>query len=75
MDFLLMRIAAANACAPPVMSTSIRGWFNKLEPAEEQEADMLGVVDDPSPTSRLSCRIRMTEKLDGLVLRLPPTHR
>ena len=50
-------------------------WFSKLEPAEEQEIDMLGIVDDPSPTSRLSCRIRMTERLDGLVLHLPPTHR
>ena len=50
-------------------------WIGKLDPAGQQETDMLGIVNDLSPTSRLSCQICMSEALDGLVLHLPAYHR
>jgi len=46
-------------------------WTDKLEPASELEQDMLDMVVDPEPNSRLSCQIEMTDELDGLVVRLP----
>jgi 2Fe-2S ferredoxin len=35
------------------------------------EASMLDCVMDQQPNSRLSCQIKVTEELDGLVVRLP----
>jgi 2Fe-2S ferredoxin len=35
------------------------------------EAEMLEFTGDEDPTARLSCQIRVTEELDGLVLRTP----
>lgn len=46
-------------------------WMAKLPPAEFAEADLLEVVDDPQPTSRLSCQIVMQPDLDGLVVAIP----
>jgi len=43
-----------------------------LPPAEEGEAAMLeNVVAERRPNSRLSCQIKMSEVLDGLVVRFP----
>ncbi|WP_114970580.1 2Fe-2S iron-sulfur cluster-binding protein [Rhodoferax ferrireducens] len=35
------------------------------------EQDMLSLTDNVQENSRLSCQIRITEALDGLVLRIP----
>ena len=49
-------------------------WFGKLPAPDEDEADMLGfVAAEQQPTSRLACQIVMSEALDGLVVRIPPT--
>lgn len=40
------------------------------EPAPMEE-DMLDFAYDVRPTSRLSCQIRVTDALDGLVVRVP----
>ena len=32
---------------------------------------MLEAVCDPQPNSRLSCQIKVTEELNGLIVRLP----
>lgn len=37
----------------------------------DEEADMLDVVFDERPTSRLSCQIKLTQALDGLIVGLP----
>jgi 2Fe-2S ferredoxin len=43
-----------------------------LPPAEEGERAMLEhVVAERKPNSRLSCQIKMTAELDGLVVRYP----
>ena len=46
-------------------------WADKVEPASEMETNMISFVDDLRPTSRLSCQIKMTAALDGLVVCLP----
>jgi 2Fe-2S ferredoxin len=35
------------------------------------EEDMLDFAYDVQPTSRLSCQIKMSDALDGLVVRIP----
>lgn len=46
-------------------------WVNRLKPAGEMEKDMLECVLEPRPNSRLSCQIKLTEELDGLVVHTP----
>ncbi len=50
-------------------------WFDKLSPATEDEEDMLDLAFGLTHTSRLSCQIRMSEALDGLVVKLPAATR
>ena len=41
-------------------------WAALLPPVTEEEDAMLDTVFDLTPTSRLSCQIRLTDALDGL---------
>lgn len=47
------------------------GWFDKLPEAQAMEKEMLDFAMSPEPTSRLSCQIKVTGELDGLVVRTP----
>jgi 2Fe-2S ferredoxin len=47
-------------------------WTDKAGPPTPGiEKDMLSLTDNVLPSSRLSCQIRMTEALEGLVLHIP----
>jgi ferredoxin len=46
-------------------------WFGKLDPASEDEEDMLDLAAGVTRTSRLSCQIILTAALDGLEVRVP----
>lgn len=46
-------------------------WVAKTGGASDTEAGMLDMVTDPEPNSRLGCQIKVTDELDGLVLRFP----
>lgn len=46
-------------------------WQEKTGAASPMEEDMLDFGYDVRPNSRLSCQIKVTEALDGLVLRVP----
>ena len=46
-------------------------WTSRLPPVSDEEEAMLDTVFDLSPTSRLSCQIRLSETLDGVRARLP----
>ncbi|MDC0011022.1 2Fe-2S iron-sulfur cluster-binding protein [Porticoccaceae bacterium] len=48
-------------------------WIDKVEPAEEMETDLLDCVSEPKDNSRLSCRVKVSDSLDGLVVHLPTT--
>ncbi len=46
-------------------------WAEKTGAPEAMEEDMLDFAYDVQPTSRLSCQIKVTDELDGLVVRVP----
>ena len=46
-------------------------WRAKLPPAKDGEREMIEYSGDSNPGVRLSCQIRVTDDMDGLVLRLP----
>lgn len=46
-------------------------WCSRLNKKSEEEEAMLEAVCEPRPNSRLSCQIRVTEDLDGLVVTMP----
>ena len=46
-------------------------WADKVGPRSAEEEDQLDFAFDVRPNSRLSCQIRVTEALDGLVVHTP----
>jgi len=46
-------------------------WAAKTGESSGMEQSMLDFANDVEPTSRLSCQIKVTAELDGLVVRLP----
>ncbi len=46
-------------------------WMEAVGPAEPMEEDMLDFAYDVRPNSRLSCQIKVTPELDGLVVHTP----
>jgi 2Fe-2S ferredoxin len=46
-------------------------WKEKVGSAESMEEDMLDFAFDVRDNSRLSCQIKVTDELDGLVVNLP----
>ncbi|MEN1677954.1 MAG: 2Fe-2S iron-sulfur cluster-binding protein [Planctomycetota bacterium] len=45
-------------------------WFEKAGPASDDELGVLEFEDSAGPTSRLSCQIKLTAELDGIVVRV-----
>lgn len=46
-------------------------WVERIPPAGPMEKDMLECVLEPRENSRLSCQIKLTDELDGLVVHTP----
>jgi|SRR5688572_6578836 len=46
-------------------------WTDKTGEPSGMEQSMLDFANDVEPNSRLSCQIKVTAELDGLVVRLP----
>ena len=47
-------------------------WVDQLPPKDPMEEDMLDFAYQPDPgRSRLTCQIKVTEALDGLVVQMP----
>jgi len=46
-------------------------WAAKTGEPEPMEEDMLDFAYDVQPTSRLSCQIRVSDEIDGLVVTVP----
>ena len=60
------------ACACATCHVEVdEAWAGRLPPPERLETETLDFVAHRTPTSRLSCQIRVTPDLDGLVLRIP----
>ncbi|MFT4075752.1 MAG: 2Fe-2S iron-sulfur cluster-binding protein [Asticcacaulis sp.] len=46
-------------------------WFEKTGVRNDTEASILEFTDAFQPNSRLSCQIKVTDALNGLVVRMP----
>ncbi|MFX0543606.1 2Fe-2S iron-sulfur cluster-binding protein [Roseovarius sp. S4756] len=47
-------------------------WVEKLPAKDDMEEDMLDFAYEPDPVrSRLTCQIKVTDELDGLVVQMP----
>jgi 2Fe-2S ferredoxin len=47
------------------------GWREQAGSPNEMEEDMLDFAFEVRPESRLSCQIKLTDALDGLIVRIP----
>jgi 2Fe-2S ferredoxin len=51
-------------------------WIEAIPPKTCEEEEMLeGTAEEPTEYSRLSCQIRVTPELDGIVVRIPSSQR
>lgn len=64
---LLAECGGAAACATCHVYVD-QDWFRRTGTVEDMEDAMLFMANDRKTNSRLSCQIRITEELDGLVL-------
>ena len=47
-------------------------WVDRLPPKEAMEEDMLDFAYEPDPArSRLTCQLKVSDALDGLVVQMP----
>ncbi len=46
-------------------------WVGKLPPREDMEEDMLDFAYEPNERSRLTCQVKVTPELEGLVVQMP----
>jgi 2Fe-2S ferredoxin len=46
-------------------------WVERTGEPQPMEEDMLDFASDVQPNSRLSCQIRVSDALDGLIVRIP----
>ena len=46
-------------------------WFEVVGPPSAEEEEQLDAAFEVKPTSRLSCQIKVTDQLDGLVVHTP----
>lgn len=46
-------------------------WINELPEMDEDEQDMLEFAEEVDQFSRLSCQLIVSDKLDGLVVKVP----
>ena len=47
-------------------------WVEKLPAKDDMEEDMLDFAYEPDPArSRLTCQIKVTDALDGLIVKMP----
>ena len=46
-------------------------WSSAVGPPSSEEEDMLDSAFEVKPTSRLSCQIKVTQALDGLIVHTP----
>jgi 2Fe-2S ferredoxin len=58
------------ACATCVVHVE-SDWIEKIGPQSSREAQMLSFADASRSSSRLACQIKVTNELDGLVVRMP----
>lgn len=69
-DGIVAECGGACACATCHIYVD-EAWTEKVGTADDMEKEMLECTVEPLPNSRLSCQVIVTDKLDGLVVRIP----
>lgn len=60
------------ACACATCHVYLQGdWAEKLKQREEMESDMLDFAHEVEENSRLCCQIKVSDEIDGLVVKVP----
>ena len=60
------------ACACATCHVYLQGdWAEKLKEREEMESDMLDFAHEVEESSRLCCQIKVSDEIDGLVVKVP----
>ena len=61
------------ACACSTCHVYVNGdWVAKLPAKDAMEEDMLDFAYEPNPErSRLTCQLKVTDELDGLIVNMP----
>ena len=60
------------ACACATCHVYVDAAFEgKIPPKSDMEETMLDFAPEVKPSSRLSCQIKVTKELDGLIVRMP----
>jgi ferredoxin, 2Fe-2S len=60
------------ACACATCHVYVEGdWVGKTGSQSAMEESMLDFAENVEPNSRLSCQIKVTDELDGLVVKMP----
>lgn len=67
---IVAECGGACSCATCVCQIDA-AWTERVGPAEGMEQAMLEGALDDAVGSRLSCQVRLTQALDGLVVRIP----
>jgi 2Fe-2S ferredoxin len=67
---IVAECGGACTCATCVVHVD-DAWSAIVGPPSPEEEDMLDFAFEVKPTSRLSCQIKVTEALDGLIVRTP----
>ena len=61
----------ACACATCHVMVKDDAFLAKLPPKTDMEETMLDFAPEVTPTSRLSCQLKVTPALEGLIVRMP----
>jgi 2Fe-2S ferredoxin len=67
---IVAECGGACTCATCLVHVDAK-WFPLVGPPSAEEEDMLDFAFEVKETSRLSCQIKVTEELDGLIVRTP----
>ncbi len=70
LDGILAECGGACCCATCHVHIDPQ-WVGKVPEIEEDEQDMLEFAEGVDEFSRLSCQIKVSEELDGLVVHVP----
>lgn len=69
-DGIIAECGGACSCATCHVHVD-EAWVERIGQAKGSEADMLEFAENVRPQSRLSCQIKITPDLDGLILHVP----
>ena len=67
---IVAECGGACTCATCVVHVD-EAWSAIVGPPSAEEEDMLDFAFEVKPTSRLSCQIKVTQALDGLIVHTP----